>query len=82
MEKAHFYLPNWEKKDQKGDQSPKAPSELRFWLGNQLYLVKPEKRAGSEWSEWSSNEILLCRPEAEVKEGMELEIILAFVNQL
>lgn len=46
MEKAHFS--NWDKKDQKGDQSPKAPSELRFWLGNQLYLVKPEKRAGND----------------------------------
>ena len=46
MEKAHFT--NWDKKDQKGDQSPKAPSELRFRLGNQLYLVKPEKRAGND----------------------------------
>jgi hypothetical protein len=34
MEKAHFDLPNGDKKDQKGDQSPKAPSELRFLLGN------------------------------------------------
>lgn len=78
MEKAHFE--NWDKKDQKGDQSPKAPSEPD-WETNSIWLNQ-SARAGNAWSEWSSNEILLCRPEAEVKEGMEQEIILAFVNQL
>lgn len=49
------------------------------WETNSIWLNQRKEQVAHDLNDQG---LIICRPEAEVKEGMELEIILAFVNQL
>ena len=52
------------------------------WETNSIWLNQKKEQVAHDLNDQVMKSFLLCRPEAEVKEGMELEIILAFVNPL